>query len=109
MPIKFHLDEHVHPAIAEGLRRRGIDVTTTNDVGLRGSSDADQLSYVRGTDRVMVTMDADFLRLASVGEGFPGIVYSEQGARSIGELLELLVVLHGCLSPDEMQNHIEFL
>ncbi len=27
--IRFHLDENVSNAIAEGLRRRGIDVTTT--------------------------------------------------------------------------------
>jgi hypothetical protein len=27
--IKFHLDEQVANAIAEGLGRRGIDVTTT--------------------------------------------------------------------------------
>ena len=27
--LSFHLDEHIHPAIAAGLRRRGIDVTTT--------------------------------------------------------------------------------
>jgi hypothetical protein len=30
LSIKFHLDEHVSGAIAAGLRRRGIDVTTTN-------------------------------------------------------------------------------
>ena len=27
--MRFHLDEHVDPAIAHGLRLRGIDVTTT--------------------------------------------------------------------------------
>lgn len=27
--IKFHLDENVNNAIAQGLSRRGIDVTTT--------------------------------------------------------------------------------
>lgn len=32
--IRFHLDEHVDPAIADGLRRHGIDVTTTLDAGL---------------------------------------------------------------------------
>ena len=33
--MRFHLDEHVPHAIAEGLRRRGIDVTTTVEAGLR--------------------------------------------------------------------------
>ena len=32
--IRFHLDENVSNAIAEGLRRRGIDVTTTSETGL---------------------------------------------------------------------------
>jgi hypothetical protein len=27
--IRFHLDENVSNVIADGLRRRGIDVTTT--------------------------------------------------------------------------------
>ncbi len=29
--IKFHLDENVENAVAQGLKRRGIDVTTTHN------------------------------------------------------------------------------
>src|SRR5205809_5854404 len=32
--MRFHLDEHLPHAIAEGLRRHGIDVTTTVEAGL---------------------------------------------------------------------------
>ena len=32
--IRFHLDENVSNAIADGLRQRGIDVTTTSEAGL---------------------------------------------------------------------------
>ena len=32
--IKFHLDESVSNAVADGLRRRGIDVTITAEVNL---------------------------------------------------------------------------
>jgi hypothetical protein len=39
--ILFHLDENCAHAIAAGLRRRGIDVTTTPDVGLLGAIDED--------------------------------------------------------------------
>ena len=35
--IKFHLDENVSSAIADGLRRRGINATTTAEVGLIGA------------------------------------------------------------------------
>ena len=34
MKIRFHLDESVNNAIANGLRLRGLDVTTSNEVGL---------------------------------------------------------------------------
>ena len=43
--VRFHLDEHVGNAIAAGLRRRGIDVTTTHDAGLGGATDPAQLAY----------------------------------------------------------------
>jgi uncharacterized protein DUF5615 len=50
--IRFHLDEHVDPAIATALRRAGIDVTTTIEAGLRTKSDEAQLQFARaGTTR----------------------------------------------------------
>jgi predicted nuclease of predicted toxin-antitoxin system len=63
--IRFHLDEHMDPDIALALRRHGIDVTTTVDAGLRTADDPHQLNYVRDAGRVMVTDDADFLRVAA--------------------------------------------
>lgn len=41
--IRLHLDENADPAIALGLRRYGIDVTTTAEVGLLSQSDDTQL------------------------------------------------------------------
>ena len=37
--IRLHFDDHVANALAAGLRRLGIDVTTTNDAGPRGKTD----------------------------------------------------------------------
>jgi predicted nuclease of predicted toxin-antitoxin system len=59
--IRFHFDENVDPAIALGLRRYGIDVTTTNDVQLRTQSDEVQLAFIQETQRVLFTQDTDFL------------------------------------------------
>jgi hypothetical protein len=36
--IKFHLDENVNNAIANGLRMRGVNVTTSPEEGLIGAS-----------------------------------------------------------------------
>ncbi len=53
--IKFHLDENVSNAIAEGLRRRGIDVTTTPETGLIGASDKEQVKFALMEERVIFT------------------------------------------------------
>ncbi len=51
--IRFFLDEHIDPNIARGLRRYGIDVTTTVDVGLRTQSDELHLAFIREDQRVL--------------------------------------------------------
>lgn len=53
--IRFHLDENVDPVVALGLRRYGVDVTTTNEAGLRAQSDETQLAFIQETDRVLFT------------------------------------------------------
>ncbi len=65
--LKFHLDESVSNAIAKGLRMRGIDVTTSPEKGLMGSSDEEQLAYALSQGRVIFTFDDDFLVLSSMG------------------------------------------
>lgn len=61
--IQLHLDEHVAAAVALGLRLRGIAVTTTAEEGLAAATDEQQLAFAAGQGRVLVTHDADFLRL----------------------------------------------
>ena len=45
--IRFHLDECCDPAIADGLRRRNIDVTTTQEMGLMQAEDQEQQHRLR--------------------------------------------------------------
>jgi predicted nuclease of predicted toxin-antitoxin system len=63
--IRFHLDENVSSAIADGLRRRGIEVSTTPEEGLIASSDEAQLAFALSQGRVIFTQDDDFLWLRS--------------------------------------------
>ena len=107
--IRFHLDENVNPAIAIGLRRYGIDVTTTVEAGLRGTSDEAQLEFARKTGRIIVTQDRDFLIIANSGETHRGIAYCQKGQRSIGEIIESLVLIYEVLKPEELVGQVEFL
>ena len=109
MPIRFHLDENISSSVAAGLRRRGVDVTTTAEAGLIGAEDVAQLAFSASHGRVMVTHDADFLRLHANGTAHAGIAYCVVGAFTAGELLRRLVLIYDLLSVEEMANRIEFL
>ncbi len=61
--IAFLLDEHVAHAVAQALRRRGIDAQTATEAGLLGATDAEVLAYAQRAGRIVVTHDDDFLRL----------------------------------------------
>jgi len=106
--VRFHLDEDVPPAIAEGLRRRGIDVTTTPDAGLTAADDVDHVAFVLANQRVIYTNDENYLILTDQGVSHAGIVYCRQGSSSIGEIIRFLALLHACLTADEMRGTVEF-
>jgi hypothetical protein len=107
--IRFPLDDPIPTAVALGLRRRGIDVTTTEDAGLSGADDQAHIALAVSQGRVIVTHDDDFLVLHSRGVRHAGIAYCHQGSRSVGDFLRSLLLLHECLAPEEMENRLEFL
>jgi len=107
--VKFYLDEHIPKAVVEGLRRHGIDVLTVQDAGRVGDSDRKQLAFAAMKRRVLVTFDDDFLALDAAGAPHSGIVFSQAGRRSVGELIESLVLIANVIEPEEMGNHIEFI
>ncbi|NJM61771.1 MAG: DUF5615 family PIN-like protein [Oscillatoriales cyanobacterium RU_3_3] len=103
--IRFHLDENVKSAVARELRRRGIDVTTTMEAGLLAQSDESQLAFICEQKRVIMTHD-DFLTIASLSSEHPGIAYCKQGTRSIGQIIEALVLIYEVYAPQEMVGRV---
>jgi predicted nuclease of predicted toxin-antitoxin system len=83
--IRFHLDECCDPAIADGLRRRYIDVTTSQDARLIEAEDEQQAAYGLAESRVVFTHDADFLRLQAAGVPYVGIVYRAKDTLGLRE------------------------
>lgn len=107
--LRFHLDEHLSPAIAAGLRRRGIDVTTTLEVGLQGADDTVHIAFALSAGRVIVTQDDDYLILHSQRVRHAGIAYCHQHARTVGQIISTLVLMWQVLDPHEMDNRVEYL
>ncbi len=108
MPVRFHLDEHVPLAVASGLRRRGMDVTTTADAGLGGADDRAHLVFALQSRRVIVTQDEDFLAMAASGAPHYGIVFTHQGKKSIGQIIEFLELLDTCMTEEQMVNQVQY-
>jgi uncharacterized protein with PIN domain len=106
--IRFHLDEHLPHALADALRDRGIDVTTSTDAGLLGANDPTQLDYALREGRVLVTRDSDFVRLARSGVDHAGIVFCPRRFRSFSQILNLLISIHDGSEAEDMLGRIEY-
>jgi predicted nuclease of predicted toxin-antitoxin system len=109
--VKFYLDENVHryPAVAAGLRRRGIDVQTVMDSNLRTATDQEQFAYAQKTGRVIFSHDDDILVLASRADHHAGVAFCELHVRTIGQIIQGLALIWEVLEADEMYNNIEFI
>lgn len=84
-------------------------MTTTVESGLRTHDDAAHLEFARASQRVIVTHDADFLRLASGTADHWGIAYCHRTSRSVGEIIRGLILMYEALTWDEMRGRVEFL
>ena len=107
--IRFHLDENGSRAVAAGLRRRRIDVTTTPEVGLLGATDEKQLAYCLAEGRVIFSYDDDLLRLAASGVEHAGVVHCQQRKRSIGDIVRGLVLIWERLDPADLAGRVKYL
>lgn len=109
MAITLHLDENVHATLADALRRRGIDVTTTVDAGLVGASDERHLEFGRNTGRVVITHDPDMLRLHTRGEQHAGIAFCHARKYSLRQLISVLSRFAVSVNAADMIGRIRYL
>lgn len=113
MALKFFFDECTDEDVAVALRAHGLDVVTTSDLGRKGLTDEEQLSFAVTEGRVIYTIDRDFLRIASEwleqGRPFPGIAYHKPGQRSKREIIDLLLLMHVAYEAKDIYNRIEFI
>jgi len=108
--IKIYTNESVDVAIAEGLKRRGVQALSAKDTGNLGLTDKEQLNYAFKEKVTIFTHDDDFLSLVAQSERVHyGIIYAHQLRLSIGECIRRIKTLVQTRTPQEMKNRIEFL
>jgi hypothetical protein len=107
--IRYHLDEHMDTAIAVGLRRRGVDVTTTVEAGQLRASDPEQIAFATAQQRVFVPRERGIAAEVPPGVSNAGIVIARSGHRNIGPTVLGLAHLHRRTTAEEMVNHVKYL
>lgn len=101
---------HIATAIAEGLRSKNIEVWTAIQGGIVGLDDPDILRHCLAETRVLVTNDDDFLRLNRTGAPHAGIAYWPQQTKSIGQIIEGLVLVYEVYDEaEQMLGRVEFI
>lgn len=95
-------------AVAEGLRRRGRDATTSKDADLVGASDERQLGFALSEGRILVTRDRDLLVLHAAGVEHAGIVYWTE-KRTLGQLVRDLDSLCFDQNEEDLRGQVTFL
>ena len=106
--IRFYLDENVPVAVAEQLRRRGIDVVTVRDLGLLGESDINHLRLAMAEGRVLCTHDIDYVMMHAGGTEHPGIVFGQQHRHGVGDWVRFLELVYNVYTAEEIENRLEY-
>jgi hypothetical protein len=106
----IYMDVHVPAAVTEGLRRRGVDVRTTQEDGMERAVDEDLLQRATELRRMLFTQDEDFLAIAArwqtAARAFMCVVYAHQLGPGVGEMIEELELLATCAEAEELQNRV---
>lgn len=119
--LKLYTDKHMPKAVATQLRLRGFDVVRCEEVGMGDASDEAHLIYATGEGRVVITGDADFLRLhdkwQAVGKTHGGIMHLAahiQGPAGTGVIVRTVLMYHELIDGgagtihEDIANHVIF-
>ncbi len=107
----IYTDENVWQPVAEGLRRRGWDVTTANEAGTLGYIDREHLEYATERDWVLITFDDDFPILAATkfaDVDHAGILYVPQHGHDVGDLVRRIDATLQRIEPNDVRGEVVY-
>jgi uncharacterized protein with PIN domain len=109
MSLPLLCDEHIPSSVIKGLRRRGVDVVSIQDLDLFSEEDEKIIDKAHEQERIIYTRDDDFLKIHSRGYSHRGIIYHHPLSYSIGEAIQKLEIFCQIVSCEEMKGKIKFL
>jgi hypothetical protein len=113
MAVALYLDVHVPQAVADQLRRRGINALTAPEDGRERTPDDILLLRSLELGRVIVTFDVRFKAMAEEwireGREFAGLAYAHPLRISIGQLVTDLEMIAVATDPADWRCKVEYL
>jgi len=120
VPARFLLDEHISPAVADLLRKDGVDGVALRDWhngGFLSESDERILLTARSEDRTLVTFDVHSIplvlrNLAESEIDHGGVIFISPktiGQGDIGGMVRALARLAGTEDHASLRNRVLFL
>lgn len=113
MSLGIYADVHVPNPIIRGLRRRGVDILTAQEDGMRRAPDPELLQRARALTRMLFSQDEDLLveavRCQRAGEPFATLIFVRQLELSIGRCISDLEVLAKSANASDAEGQIIFL
>lgn len=111
MSVRLYLDVHVPQAVADQLRRRGVDVLTSFEDGTDELPDDELLEHARRSGRLLFTQDIRFKALAEdwqrKGRPFAGLVFGHTLGGTIGQFVKDLELIAKVSEPGEWENVVD--
>ena len=111
MPVALYMDVHVHAAVVEQLRRRGVEVLTAQDDGALTFPDEKLLERSTALRHVLFTHD---IRFKALGEDwqrqrrpFSGLVWGHPMRLTIGRMVTDLELIAKATDPADWPNVVE--
>jgi len=111
--LPLYMDVHVPLAITRGLRRRGVEVLTSQQDGTTQLPDDQLLDRALQLGRILFSRDQDLLAEAAGrmrrGQPFATLIFARQLDVSIGQCLADLEIIAKSATPEEAMNQVVFL
>ena len=108
-PIAFYFDACVQVVIAEQLLHDGVDAVTARDLKKLRDEDDSHLQRATEQNRVLVTYDDDFVKMAHQGVEHSGIVFVPTRYRKIGIVVKELRHFQARYSRNDVANLVWYL
>ncbi len=110
--LAYYMDHNIPAALTRGLRQRGVDVLTAFEDHRDREKDPPLFERAHALQRVFVTFDDDFLRIAAdwqkTSRDFTGLMFAHRQHFNVGAGIRYLAIAAGASYPGEFRNRVDY-